>query len=202
LKKIWKGPRPIDIDILFYDNEVFESKELIIPHQSIQERDFVLKPLVDLEPEFIHPRLRKSLKEINVENDKNNPNLSYPERVWSVSNPLTNEEVTFSFNKETAGMGILNCTSDSFSLPPEARGAKINYDYLERKANEFFSHGFKILDIGGESTSPGADVVSPEIEASRILPFIERIKQNEKLRNLLISIDTRKVIFSKEDFSQ
>lgn len=70
MKKVWKGPRPIDIDILFYDNEIFESSELIIPHQSIQERDFVLKPLVDLEPEFVHPRLRKSLRVLKKSKNK------------------------------------------------------------------------------------------------------------------------------------
>ena len=65
-----------------------------------------------------------------------------------MSNPLTDQEVTFNFNKETAGMGILNCTSDSFFISSETR-ADINYDSLERKAKEFLSQGFKIIDLGG-----------------------------------------------------
>jgi len=84
-----------------------------------------------------------------LENDRTNPNLSYPERVWSLSNPLTHQEVTFNFNKETVGMGILNCTNDSFSLPIEQRGKEINYGYLQNKAKSFQASGFKIVDIGG-----------------------------------------------------
>lgn len=59
---MWKGPRSIDIDILFYDNQVLKEPQLNIPHASIQERDFVLKPLVDIAPDFVHPVLRKTLK--------------------------------------------------------------------------------------------------------------------------------------------
>jgi len=47
--------------------------------------------------------------------------------------------------------------------------------------------------LKGESTRPGSEVISVENEASRILPLIERIKQDEHLRNLLVSLDTRKV---------
>lgn len=58
------GPREIDIDILFYGNYVIEKDNLIIPHPRIQERDFVLKPLSDLDPDFIHPVLKKTVKEL------------------------------------------------------------------------------------------------------------------------------------------
>ena len=64
-KEVWKGPRPIDIDILFYDDHILQTSQLNIPHVSIQERDFVLKPLVDIAPDFIHPVLKKSLKVVN-----------------------------------------------------------------------------------------------------------------------------------------
>lgn len=47
--------RTIDIDILFYDKLIFESSVLILPHPRIQERRFVLKPLMDLDPEYRHP---------------------------------------------------------------------------------------------------------------------------------------------------
>jgi len=58
------GPREIDIDILFYGNNIIEEENLIIPHPRIQERDFVLKPLSDLDPDFIHPVLKKTVKEL------------------------------------------------------------------------------------------------------------------------------------------
>jgi para-aminobenzoate synthetase component I len=58
------GPREIDIDILFFDQLIYESVDLIIPHPRISERDFVLKPFIDLDPDFIHPLLQKTMKEL------------------------------------------------------------------------------------------------------------------------------------------
>ncbi|RMA97570.1 2-amino-4-hydroxy-6-hydroxymethyldihydropteridine diphosphokinase [Hydrogenothermus marinus] len=63
-KRFHWGPREIDIDILFYEDLIFKSENLEIPHPRIYERDFVLKPLVDLEPDFIHPVLNKSVKQL------------------------------------------------------------------------------------------------------------------------------------------
>ena len=56
------GPREIDIDILFYDNVVYKDEELEIPHPRLQERDFVLQPFADLNPNFLHPVLKKTIK--------------------------------------------------------------------------------------------------------------------------------------------
>jgi 2-amino-4-hydroxy-6-hydroxymethyldihydropteridine diphosphokinase len=58
------GPRIIDLDILFYDNLVFASPDLSIPHPQIEERDFVLKPLEEIAPDLVHPVLKKSMKEL------------------------------------------------------------------------------------------------------------------------------------------
>jgi len=49
------GPRLIDIDILFWGDKTIETKELTIPHPQISERSFVLAPLADIMPEFVHP---------------------------------------------------------------------------------------------------------------------------------------------------
>ena len=51
------GPRPIDLDILFYDDLVLETLELTIPHPAISERAFLLVPLVEIVPELVHPKL-------------------------------------------------------------------------------------------------------------------------------------------------
>ena len=59
--------RPIDIDILFYDDEIINTKNLIIPHPEIQNRKFVLAPLAVISPDFVHPKLNKNISELLVE---------------------------------------------------------------------------------------------------------------------------------------
>jgi 2-amino-4-hydroxy-6-hydroxymethyldihydropteridine diphosphokinase len=59
-KEKW-GPRIIDIDILFYDALILKNHELQIPHPQIQHRNFVLKPLLDIAPTWIHPELGSNI---------------------------------------------------------------------------------------------------------------------------------------------
>lgn len=56
--------RIIDIDILFIDGVIIDHPDLVIPHPLIAERMFVLKPLMDIAPEFIHPLLNKSISDL------------------------------------------------------------------------------------------------------------------------------------------
>jgi len=65
-KKHW-GPRTLDIDILFFNNEIINSKRLIIPHAFIAERLFVLLPLSEILETFIHPVLGKEIKHLLTE---------------------------------------------------------------------------------------------------------------------------------------
>ena len=58
------GPRLIDLDILFYDDLIFEHERLSIPHPSLHERGFVLVPLADIAPNLIHPTLEKNIIEL------------------------------------------------------------------------------------------------------------------------------------------
>ncbi|HSB01844.1 MAG TPA: 2-amino-4-hydroxy-6-hydroxymethyldihydropteridine diphosphokinase [Anaerolineales bacterium] len=58
------GPRLIDLDILFYDDLVLYSPALTIPHPRLHERAFVLLPLMDLDPERVHPVQKKSVREM------------------------------------------------------------------------------------------------------------------------------------------
>lgn len=58
------GPRTIDLDILFYDRIIINSKLVTIPHPAIQERRFVLVPLVELSPKKIHPVYRQTVSTI------------------------------------------------------------------------------------------------------------------------------------------
>ena len=58
--KRW-GPRLIDIDLLFYANQILETENLKIPHPELAERAFVLCPLADIAPNFVHPVLRQTI---------------------------------------------------------------------------------------------------------------------------------------------
>ncbi len=58
---LW-GPRIIDIDIIFYEQEIIENPNLKIPHPQLTNRNFVLRPLMDVCPEHVHPVLNKTVK--------------------------------------------------------------------------------------------------------------------------------------------
>ena len=58
------GPRIIDIDILFFENKIINTANLKIPHPRLHERNFVLVPFAEIAPDFIHPILKKTIREL------------------------------------------------------------------------------------------------------------------------------------------
>lgn len=58
------GPRTLDLDILFYDNEIIDTVELHVPHIDMENRDFVLKPMVEIAPYLRHPVLNLTMEQL------------------------------------------------------------------------------------------------------------------------------------------
>lgn len=58
------GPRLIDVDILFYDDLILETPDLILPHPRLHERVFVVLPMMDIAPDLMHPGKKKSIREM------------------------------------------------------------------------------------------------------------------------------------------
>ena len=58
------GPRTLDLDILFYDNEIIDTPNLHIPHIDMENRDFVLKPMDEIAPYYRHPVLNKTIHQL------------------------------------------------------------------------------------------------------------------------------------------
>ena len=98
---------------------------------------------------------------------------------------------TLDLGKQTHIMGVINCTPDSFS-----DGDVYNTTIKSlRKCLEMVKHGVSVIDIGGESTRPGADPVSVEEEMSRVVPVIKALR---KKTDVWISIDTYKAAVARE----
>lgn len=88
-------------------------------------------------------------------------------------------------NNKTWVMGILNVTPDSFS----DGGKYTTVEQAVSRARQMIEEGADIIDVGGESTRPGYNMISDDVEISRVVPVIKALK---KECNALISIDTYK----------
>lgn len=64
VREIHWGPRTLDLDIILYDNDIINEPDLIIPHQDMKNRYFVLKPAAEIEPFFLHPVFKLTLSEL------------------------------------------------------------------------------------------------------------------------------------------
>jgi dihydropteroate synthase len=98
---------------------------------------------------------------------------------------LRARDFLFEFPRPTLVMGVMNVTPDSFSDQGSRLSPEEAVDYALRLIDE----GADIVDIGGESTRPGATPVSPEEEISRVIPVIRRLAGRVKVA---ISVDTMK----------
>lgn len=186
------GPRPLDLDIISYGNGdgrssssiIVNDPDLRVPHVGMAEREFVLAPFCDIDPAVTHPVEKVTIGEM----------LS---RLMLTSNDVPAVRVLplprgrlLRFS-ETIVMGILNVTPDSFSDGGRLEGSA---ELAAEQALEMVKDGAGIIDIGGESTRPGADEVAVHEELQRTVPVIEMIR---KVSDVPISIDTRNAAVAK-----
>lgn len=75
------GPRPIDLDLLFYDDEIISEPDLTVPHPEAHRRGFVLLPLLELDPDFVHPSTGESIKKL-IKKLPPNPPVRKGGRFW------------------------------------------------------------------------------------------------------------------------
>jgi dihydropteroate synthase/2-amino-4-hydroxy-6-hydroxymethyldihydropteridine diphosphokinase len=177
------GPRPIDIDILLYGETFIDQADFSIPHARLHERDFVLASLNEIAPEAVHPRLEKTIGTLSAALD-----LSQV-RVFA-QRPLRVGSSWWYWGRQTYVMGILNVTPDSFS----GDGLWTKDDWLAAAVEQgrtMLEAGAHILDVGGESTRPGSEIVSADEELDRVVPAIRALTEAGLGP---ISIDTYKAV--------
>ena len=97
--------------------------------------------------------------------------------------------MTYDLVERTYIMGVLNITPDSFSDGGKYFDSKVNIDRVVEDAVRMEQEGADFLDVGGESTRPGAEEVSLDEELERVIPVIETLKQKVSIP---LSIDTYK----------
>lgn len=110
-----------------------------------------------------------------------------PDRVTAIAPHLPLLKATDP-TRSTHLMAILNLTPDSFS--DGNVHLSTNIEALEKTIKSFINAGATIIDIGGQSTRPNAEMVSPTIELERILPAIRHIRCMPEAKNVAISVDT------------
>ena len=184
-KAVRFGPRPIDLDIIFYGVERIATDALEVPHPRWRERDFVIAPACEL----LDPRQADGGAHANLEE---------AERLWMQRlasgvdadairrvMPLGSGLVDFA-DRPPLVMGILNATPDSFSDGGLYGGARAALEHAKRMAGE----GAAIIDVGGQSTRPGATRLSTAEERARVLPVLEALAPLKDSHDFAISIDT------------
>ena len=199
------GPRVIDLDIVRYGDwsDVVATDDLAIPHPRLAEREFVLRPLLDLVPDDIE--LRRMVGALEASSHP-------PRRVLALDRCGSRCDDSASDARETtlawgaggdgaAVMGIVNATPDSFSGDGIVGGddddddddddGELETSYVQRAADQaerMVAAGAAMIDVGGQSTRPGALSVGAEAEAARVVPVIAELRRREL--GVPVSVDT------------
>ena len=168
--RVSHGLRTLDLEIVLYGEETIERDSLVIPHPRIHEREFVLTPLCEAGASgIVHPTLQTTIGDLTQEFRKAHP---LPTTVRTLPLPR-GRSLRFS---ETLVMGIINATPDSFSDGGKYKG---DAELAAQSALQMELDGASIIDVGGESTRPGAIEVPVDEELQRTIPVIQRIRERE-----------------------
>lgn len=185
------GPRPIDLDILFYGKLKVESESLAIPHERIWERPFVVAPLVDLLGSSMDNDVERSWHSFSscrgglfklweklggealIRKKEMRRVLPVGDRLWD-------------WSERTHVMGVLNLTPDSFSDGGNFKNVEAAVSHVKK----LIAEGADIIDIGAQSTRPSACRISVEEEIKRLIPVLDAILQIPEIEGKLLSVDT------------
>ncbi len=165
------APREIDIDILWWEGGGFDVPELRIPHVGLSARPFALLPAADVWPPAFAADLASRSEWKNAKIDRVPYRTRRARKSW------------------TEIVGVLNVTPDSFS----DGGMCFDPAQALKQARRLVADGASILDVGAESTRPGARALEPGEEWARLEPVLiallrERHGSPEPFR---VSVDTR-----------
>jgi dihydropteroate synthase/2-amino-4-hydroxy-6-hydroxymethyldihydropteridine diphosphokinase len=159
------APRVIDLDILAFDEEVFAEETLTIPHQELMNRPFLVSLMASLNANFRYPV----------------PGLPYSHLTLG---EIIHSHIQFDpgeskcFTPRTHLVGIVNVTPDSFS----DGGKYLHAKQAVERIHELAAQGAAVIDIGGESTRPGAISLSIEEEWRRLQPVLDLLQHDFQAR--------------------
>ncbi|KAF8634372.1 hypothetical protein AX15_000943 [Amanita polypyramis BW_CC] len=212
------GPRAVDLDIVFFDDAMVDTRreeeqdrldnligELVVPHPRAVEREFVLRPINDMIPDYEHPIVKKTvnalLSELSIEPDAQPMRRVIPFPRYPIDHPTEDPHpksighvpstlTYWTHPYRTAKRSSSSSTSTSvkkkthvmaiINVTPDSFSDGAQYDTVPAAlahACESVIAGASVLDIGGYSTRPGAGFVSTEQEIARVRPVVSAVRQ-------------------------
>ena len=178
------APRIIDLDILSWGDQTYDSATLKVPHPCLLERSFAFLPLIDVDPLWVHPKY---------------PQLNFTDLLERLDLLLV---APYSF-EGTKVMGVINLTPISMS----GKNPELSADELQSEIKKMVNDGAEIIDVGAESTRPNAEPVSLSEEWQRLQPLLKILPKISSDTSLLtqpaISIDTyhSETVFKLKDYA-
>lgn len=153
------APRNIDIDILLWHNEIIDKPQLTIPHKELLNRPFLVHLLAIMDEKLVYP----------LSSEKNQQ-----QKFSAISHQakMQNSFIRSLSAKLPKLVGIVNITPDSFS----DGNLYLKAEEAAKRAKELSENGAYIIELGAQSTRPGALMISKDEEKNRLAPVLEIIK--------------------------